>query len=103
MFKGANDVFSLVIIFVSNDCQPKHVTISLFETTKTTRQALAKSLTKLLEKYGLRKKIIAYVKDEGFNFNAMTSYLKFVVNCESFGIEKSFQGTCLGHAFSKAC
>ncbi len=56
--------------------------IGLFETIETTRQALAKKLTKLLDKYGLRKKIIAYVKDEGSNLNAMTSALKFVVNCE---------------------
>jgi hypothetical protein len=33
----------------------------------------------------------------------MTSVLKYVVNCESFGIKESFQGTCFGHAFSKAC
>ncbi len=64
---------------------------------------MAKILIELLNKYGLRKKIIAYVKDEGSNFNAMISVLKFVVNCELFGLEKSFQGTCFGHAFSKAC
>ncbi len=64
---------------------------------------MAKSLTKLLDKYGLRKQIIAYVKDEGFNLNAMTNALKFVVNCELFGLEKNFQGICFGHAFSKAC
>jgi len=102
MFKGANDVFALVIIFLSNDRQPKHVIISLFEKTKITGQAL-ESLTKLLDKYGLRRKIILYVKDEGYNLNAMTSVLKSIVNCEFLGIGKSFQGTCFGHAFSKAC
>ncbi len=49
------------------------------------------------------KKIITYVKDEGFNFNAMIGVLKSVVNCESFGLEESFQGICFGHVFSKAC
>ncbi len=90
MSKGAYDVFSLMINFLSNDRQPKHVTIGLFEITKTLRQALAKSLKKLLDKYGLRKKIIVYVKDEGSNLNAMTNALKFVVNCESFGLKESF-------------
>jgi len=66
------------------------VTIGLFEATKTTRQALAKSLTKLLDKYGLRKKIIVYVKDERSNINVMIIALKFVVNCESLGIKESF-------------
>ncbi len=36
-------------------------------------------------------------------FNVAISVLKFVVNCESFGIEESLHGTCFGHAFSKAC
>jgi hypothetical protein len=60
-------------------------------------------MIELLDKYGLRKKIIACVKDEGSNLNVMTSVLKFVVNSESFGIEESLQVTCFGHAFSKAC
>jgi len=64
----------------------QHVTIGLFEATKTIGQALAKSLTKLLDTYGLRKKIIVFVKDEGSNFNAMTGALKFVVNCEFLGL-----------------
>ncbi len=25
------------------------------------------------------------------------------MNCEILGMEESFQGTCFGHAFSKAC
>ncbi len=66
------------------------MTIGLFETIKTKRQTLAKSLTKLFDKSGLRKKIIAYVKDEGSNLNAMIDVLKFVVNCDFLGLEKSF-------------
>jgi len=58
------------------------VTIDLFETTKTIWQTLVKSLTKLLDKYGLRRKIIVYIKDEGA--------LKSIVNCEYLGIEESF-------------
>jgi hypothetical protein len=32
------------------------------------------------------KKIIAYVKAEGSNLNAMTFALKFVVSCETLGL-----------------
>jgi hypothetical protein len=71
--------------------------------TKTNGQTLVRSLTKLLDKYGLRKNIIIYVKDEGSNLNAMSIVLKVVVNYESFGLGESFQGTCFGHVFSKAC
>jgi hypothetical protein len=48
------------------------MTIGLFEAIKTTNQTLTKNLTKLLDQYQLSKKIIAYVKDEGSNSNAMT-------------------------------
>ncbi len=64
--------------------------IGLFEAIKTIGQALAKSLIKLLDKYGSRKKKIIYVKDERSNLNAMIGALKFVVNCESFGLEENF-------------
>ncbi len=33
----------------------------------------------------------------------MTIILKSIVNCESFVLEESFQGTCFEHSFSKAC
>ncbi len=71
----------------------------MFEATNISSQTLGRILIKLLDKYGLRKKIIVYVKNEGSNLNAM----KAIVNCQPFGLEKSFQGTCFGHVFSKAC
>ncbi len=77
--------------------------IGLFVAIEILGQALAKRLTKLLDKYGLKKKIIVYVKDEGSNFNAMTGELKFVINCESLELKESVYGACFGHAFSKAC
>jgi hypothetical protein len=103
MFKRAYEVFALVINFLGSDWQPKHVIIGLFEVTETNGQTLARNLIKLLDKYGLKKKIISYVKDEGSNFNAMITWLKVVVIYEFFGLEESFQGTCFGHVFLKAC
>ncbi len=50
----------------------------------------------------MRKKIIACVKDEGSNLNIMTIALKSIINCDVLSLEKSFQITCFGHAFSKA-
>jgi len=73
------------------------------EVARSTRQALAKNLIKLLDAYGLRNKIIAYVKDEGSNLNTLTNALKFVIKCETLGLEERFQGTCFGHVFSKVC
>jgi hypothetical protein len=45
LFKGAYDVFALVIKFWGNDWQPKHVTIGLFEVIEIINQTFAKSLT----------------------------------------------------------
>jgi hypothetical protein len=66
-------------------------------------QGMAKKLIELLDQYDLRKKIVAYVKDEGANLNAMTTALKSMVNYEVLSVEESFQGTCFGHAFFKPC
>jgi hypothetical protein len=56
-----------------------------------------------LNQYCLRKKIIAHVKDEGFNLNAMINAMKSTIVCyETLGFEESFQGYYFGHAFSKA-
>jgi hypothetical protein len=63
------------------------LTIGLFEVTKNIDQALVKNLIELLDKYGLKRKIIANVKDEGSNFNAIITILKVVHNCESFGLK----------------
>jgi hypothetical protein len=56
-----------------------------------------------LNTYELRRKIVAYVKDEGFNLNTMIVALKSIVSCDVLGLEESFQGTCFDHAFFKMC
>ncbi len=82
--------------------QPKYIIVGLFEATKISRHVLARNLIDLLDEFGLRKKNIAYVKDGGYNMNAMTFVLKYVVNCETLGLQESFNDTCFGHVYSKA-
>jgi hypothetical protein len=53
--------FLPLILNLGVDWQPKHIAIGLFEAYNTSRHALAKDLTKLLNKYDLRQKIIVYV------------------------------------------
>jgi len=72
MSKCAHDVFVLVIIFLGSNWKPKHVTFGLFEVIEITRQALTKSLIELLDAYGLKNKIITYVKDQGSNLNTLS-------------------------------
>ncbi len=89
MSKGAHDVFVLVIKFLGFDWKPKHVTLGLFEATKSIRHVLVRNLIQLLNAYGLRNKIIEYVKDEGSNLNTLTNALTFVIKCETLGLEES--------------
>jgi hypothetical protein len=42
------------------------------------------------------------VKDERSNLTTMLIALKSI-KCEVLGLDESFQGTCFGHIFSKAC
>jgi hypothetical protein len=49
-----------------------------------------RKLIKLLNIYELRKKIVAYVKDEGFNLNIMVVTLKLVVICDVLSLKESF-------------
>jgi len=103
MSKGAHVVFVLAIFFLGSNWKPKYVTLGLCEAAEITGQALARSLIELLDAYGLKNKIITYVKDEGSNLNTLTNALKFVVKCETLGLEKNFQRTYFGHVFSKVC
>jgi hypothetical protein len=77
-------------------------TIGLFETTKITTPGLIRNLIKLLDEYGLRKKLV-YVKDKGSIFNVRTIVLKSIVVCECLGLEENFQGFYFDYAFFKTC
>ncbi len=59
-------------------------------------------MIELLEKHNSRKNIIVYMKKKGFNLNIKIIALKVVVSCDMLGLEEIYQGTCFGHAFSKA-
>lgn len=60
--------------------------INLFKETKTIGQTLARNLIKLLDQFGLIKKIIAIVKNEGSSMINVSFVLKFIVSYEIFGL-----------------
>ncbi len=53
--------------------------------------------------YELRKKIVAYVKNEKSNLNIRTVALKSTISCDVWELEENFQGTCFSHALLKTC
>jgi hypothetical protein len=72
---------------LSENWQPQHIIVGLFKTNETTSQASTRNLTKLLDQYDLIMKIIAYVKNESANLNAITTLLQYVMNCEVLDME----------------
>jgi hypothetical protein len=92
MWKEAHVIFVLIIKILGVNWQPKHITIRIFETTHIIWHALVTSLINLLNKHGIRKKILVYVKVDRFNRNAMTNALKSIMSCETLSLEENFEG-----------
>lgn len=69
VFTGAHDVFVVVVNFLSNNWEPKHVTIGLFEAIAITSATIAPKLWELLDRFSRTYNIFAYVKDEGLICN----------------------------------
>ncbi len=53
MFVGVHDMFDVVINFLSNNWEPKHVTINLFKAIETNGATMAIKLRALLDKFFL--------------------------------------------------
>ncbi len=83
--------------------EAKHVKTGLFEVTNTNNAVMAFKFQELLDKFFLTTKILAYVKEEGYNLQTCASALTFVGSCDFLALLKSFDGLCLGHALSKVC
>lgn len=96
-------MLDLVVNFLRINWQSKHVTIGLFEILKTNGQTLKKKIQNLLNFFGLRKKVLTYVKDKGKNLNTMIIVLKFAIGCDVLRLEEKIQRTFFNHAFFKVC
>jgi hypothetical protein len=62
---------------------------------------MALQVNDVLAKYGFNPQIIAYVKDEGGNFNTMRNALTSTIYYEALSLQTPFVGSCWGHAMSK--
>jgi hypothetical protein len=61
-----------------------------------------KIIINILDEYGLRKKMMACMKNVRSNLNVMIIALKYFGSCDVLELKESFQETCFGHVFSKA-
>jgi len=95
------DTFVLIIHFWDHNWEFGHVKIGLFETTKTSRTAMAIQMNEVLATYRFNVKIFAYVKDVGNNLSTITIALTFIVSCKVLGLTTPFIRSYWGHAMSK--
>ncbi len=77
--------------------------VGLLEVIDTNGMAMAPKLQELLDMFSLTDKIVAYVKDEGYNLQTCASALNSIVSCNSLRLLEPFDGLFLGHALSKVC
>jgi DNA-directed RNA polymerase subunit H (RpoH/RPB5) len=64
MSMGVPNAFALLVNFIGANWEPKHVTIDLFETTKTIMQTISLKHQALLDKYDVKKQSLPSVKKE---------------------------------------
>jgi hypothetical protein len=76
------------------------VVIGLFEAIETIGQALVVNLNNLLDSFRLKKKIIAFVQNEGANLNVMIQYYGHC-DLQYFKLEESFNGSYFRHFFPR--
>jgi hypothetical protein len=78
------DTFAMVMNFINPPWEPTHVTIGIIELDNTIGATMENKIKNLLDSFGLLDKVIACVKDEGFNLNTLTFALTFMVSCSTF-------------------
>jgi hypothetical protein len=91
----------VVVNFIFNDWEAKHVTIGLFEAIDINGIAMVFKLQKLLDRFVLIEKTIAYVKNERSNLQTCASALNFVVSCNSLGCWSHLMVHILGMCFQR--
>jgi hypothetical protein len=93
----------MVVNFLSTNWEPKHIIVGLFEANDTSGFAMVMKLKHILDKFALTHKIVAYVKDKGFNLRTCVQALKVVVSCGHLNTTEPFDGYCFGHVLLKVC
>jgi len=75
MFHGSHDTFAMVISFINVPWEPTHITIGIFEMCNIVRASMANHV----KVFWFLNKVIAYVKDKGFNLSILTITLTSVM------------------------
>ncbi len=100
MSKEAHDIFAFVITFLGSNYELKQMILGYLKQQKLLVKPWLPTIRKeLFGQYGLRKKKLTYVKDEGSNLIVITVVLKSIIKCEVLGLNESFQNSWFGYAF----
>jgi hypothetical protein len=103
MFKGAHDIFALMIKFLKAYYQSKHITLGLFKNHRYYWTNFNHKFDWVVAQYDMKRNFFCLCEGWGVNLNILIATWKLVINYEILSLGESFQGTCFGHDFSKAC
>ncbi len=57
----------------------------------------------MLEKFGLIRQILVFVKDDDNNLASMVTTLHSIIDCELLNLFQVYEGACFGHVLFKTC
>jgi hypothetical protein len=92
----------MIVNFINISQKRTHVIIWIFEIHSIANVTMANQVKKLLYSFYLLDKVIAYVKNEGFDLSALTFALMYVIYCSTIQLACPFVGSCFKHAMSMA-
>ncbi len=94
------NIFAIIVSFINTSWISTHMTIDIFKVHNIIGASHGNQVN-TLDSFGLLDKVIAYIKDEGFNLSTLTSTLIFVVSCYFFQLTYPFVRSCFDHDVSK--
>ena len=103
MSRGAQDIFSVMAHWLDEKLKMTSRHLQLVKMDGTKGVEIAAKLSCLLEDYGIKDKVIAYVTDGGSNLATCTAALVGLVKCMYLDISYPYHGNCWAHIMSNLC
>lgn len=85
---------TMVVNYVDDEWQSRHMTVGLFEALDTLRFVVAEVVKCMLQPSQLANKVVAYVKDDSSNLATLVASLSSMVAYMPFGMTLPHVGTC---------
>lgn len=103
MSRGCEDIFDLIVHGLDGTFNQTRVHLAIIQCDETRGETLSTLLLNQLEKFGIKDKVIACVKDGGSNLRACKNIIRSLTNFKHCSTIRCFSGVCFAHLISGAC